>query len=180
VTAKPPPGVNWTVLVVGLAIVLPLVALFAVSFGNDPHAVPNMLEGQRAPSFQLVDLDGKPWSLEALRGKPVVLNFWSTWCGPCKQEHQILQDGARRHPEVTFLGVVYNDEPDACRRYLEKAGTSYAHLVDADGRVAIDYGVAGVPETYFIDATGTIAHKQVGPVNGPILEQLVSHLGGGR
>jgi cytochrome c biogenesis protein CcmG/thiol:disulfide interchange protein DsbE len=164
------------VLGLGALIVLPLLVLFARSFGNDPHAVPSVLEQKPAPSFALTDLDGQPWSSASLVGKPYVLNFWSTWCGPCKQEHQVLQAAAKAHPEVQFLGVIYSDEPDACRRYLEKAGTTYDHLVDAAGRVAIDYGVAGVPETFFVSADGTIVHKQVGPVTGPILESLLARI----
>ena len=167
-------GVNWTVLGIGAIIILPMLVLFARSFGNDPHAVPSVLEHTPAPAFHLVDLDGKTWSSEQLKGKPVVLNFWSTWCGPCKQEHQVLQQGAANHPEVQFLGVVYADEPEACERYLAKAGTKYQHLVDPAGRMAIDYGVAGVPETFFISPDGVIQHKQVGPVTPQLLEQLLA------
>lgn len=179
-TPKAPKGqVNWTIIGLGLAVVVPMLVLFKVSFGNDPHAVPSVLEDKSAPPFAGVDLDNQPWSLAALKGKPVVLNFWSTWCGPCKQEHAVLQEAARRHPEVQFLGVIYSDDPDACRRYLERAGTSYDHLIDDAGRIAIDYGVAGVPETFFIHPDGTIVHKQVGPVSAPLLEGLLAKTKGG-
>jgi cytochrome c biogenesis protein CcmG/thiol:disulfide interchange protein DsbE len=114
------------------------------------------------------------WTLDALKGQPVVLNFWSTWCGPCKYEHDDLQRAARQNPDVKFLGVIYSDEPDKCRRYLRQVGTAYEHLVDTSGRTAIDYGVAGVPETFFINAAGTIVHKQVGPVNARILQRLMA------
>ena len=170
--------VNRAILIGGAALVLPMLGLFAASFGNDPHAVPSVLEGTPAPAFSLTDLDGKSWSSEALVGTPMVLNFWSTWCGPCKAEHGVLQAAARRYTDVKFLGVIYSDEPEACERYLQRAGTSYEHLVDPDGRTAIDYGVAGVPETYFIDAAGTIVHKQVGPVNGPLLQSLLAKIRG--
>lgn len=169
-------GVNTTVLGIGLAMVLPMLALFYYGFDTDQRSVPSVLEKKAAPDFELVDLDGKRWSLEELRGKPIVLNFWSTWCGPCKLEHRFLQQGAVAYPEVKFLGVIYSDSADNCRRYLAKAGTTYEHLVDDQGRVAIDYGVAGVPETYFIDKDGVIAHKQVGPVNDLMLAQLVTPL----
>ena len=167
-------GVNWVVLGVGAAVTASMLWLFYSGFGTDPHAVPSVLVRQPAPAFSLVDLNGRPWSSAELKGKPVVLNFWSTWCGPCKQEHGVLQAAAARHPEIQFLGVIYSDEPDACRRYLEKAGTSYDHLVDDAGRVAIDYGVAGVPETFFIAADGTIVHKQVGPVSAQGIERLLA------
>jgi cytochrome c biogenesis protein CcmG/thiol:disulfide interchange protein DsbE len=166
-------GVNYTVLGIGFVLIAPLLALFFVSFDTNQREVPSVLVAQPAPDFTLTDLDGQSWSLEALKGKPVVLNFWSTWCGPCKAEHGFLQQAASRNPDVQFLGVIYSDEPDKCRRYLDRAGTTYDHLVDDNGRTAIDYGVGGVPETFFIDANGTIVHKQVGPVNGPILSHLL-------
>ncbi|MCB9682723.1 MAG: TlpA family protein disulfide reductase [Alphaproteobacteria bacterium] len=165
--------VNLFVLVGGLAVIVPLLVLFAVSFGNDPHEVPSVLEHTPAPQFHLQDLDGKTWDLASLRGKKVVLNFWSTWCVPCRQEHPLLQQAARLYPDVVFLGAVYSDEPAKCRAYLTREGTAYAHLVDPEGRLAIDYGVAGVPETYFIDESGVIAHKAVGPVSAPLIQSLL-------
>ncbi len=168
--------VNWGVLGLGLTLVAGLVGIMATGFGNDPRAVPNVLEGKPAPSFTLADLDGRTWTLDELRGRPIVLNFWSTWCGPCKQEHPVLLDGAARYDDVVFLGVIYADSVEASRRYLARAGSAYAHLIDPDGAVAVDYGVAGVPETYFIGADGVIAHKQVGPVSPGLLAGLVGRL----
>jgi len=168
--------VNTKVLVLGLVPVALLVTLFAVSFGNNPREVPSVLEGTPAPSFKLTTLQGEEVSLEALRGRPVVLNFWSTWCGPCKYEHPHLQAAARSYPGATFLGVVYSDTPDKAARYLQRAGTTYQHLVDPDGRAAIDYGVAGVPETFFIAPDGTIAYKAVGPVNQSMIATQLAPL----
>jgi cytochrome c biogenesis protein CcmG/thiol:disulfide interchange protein DsbE len=169
-------GVNPVVLGIGALIVLPMLALFWVSFGNDPHALPSVLEGKPAPAFELRDLDGNAVSLASLQGSPVVLNFWSTWCGPCKEEHPILLSAARNNPEVKFFGVIYADDPEKAGRYLKTAGTSYPHLVDETGHAAITYGVAGVPETFFIDAAGRIVHKQVGPVNGQMLAMMLGRL----
>jgi cytochrome c biogenesis protein CcmG/thiol:disulfide interchange protein DsbE len=182
-TPLPPPaavparrGVKWPFLVVGLAIVAALVALLASGFGHNPMEVPDERTGDMAPSFTLQDLDGKTWSLKELAGKPVVLNFWSTWCGPCKYEHPLLLAAARANPDVVFLGVVYSDDPDKARRYLAEQGAAYAHLVDPDGRVAIDYGVGGVPETFFVDTTGRIVQKIAAPlvpqVLGPLLDEI--------
>jgi cytochrome c biogenesis protein CcmG/thiol:disulfide interchange protein DsbE len=168
--------VNGVVLALGLVIVVPLVALLGSGFGNDPRAVPSVLVGKPAPGFTLRDLNGTPVSLEALRGRPVVLNFWSTWCQPCRLEHPLLQDAARAWPDVAFLGVVYNDEAEKCRRYLDKAGSAYPALIDPDGRVAIDYGVAGVPETFIVAPDGTIAHKHVGPLHGAQLRAYLTPL----
>lgn len=169
-------GVNTTVLGLGLLLVIPLLVLFAKSFGNDPHAIPSVLESKPAPTFRLTDLDGKTWSLDELKGRPVVINFWSTWCGPCKSEHGLLQASAQQNPDVTFLGIIYNDEPDACRRYLATAGTSYAHLVDDAGRTALDYGVGGVPETFFLGADGTVVRKHTGPLTPASMRALLAEV----
>lgn len=168
--------VNWKILIAGLVIVLPLVAVLASGFGNDPHALPDERTGDPAPTFALVDLDGQPWDLAALRGRPVVVNFWSTWCGPCKFEHPLLLAAAKAFPDVVFLGVIYSDETDAVRRYLQRAGAAYPHLEDPGGRLAIDYGVGGVPETFFIDRSGKIAYKQVGPLDGPTIQAQIDRI----
>jgi cytochrome c biogenesis protein CcmG/thiol:disulfide interchange protein DsbE len=161
--------VNIWVLLGGAIVVLPLLALLAQSFGRDPHAVPSVLEAGPAPAFSLVDLDGATWTLESLRGQPVVVNFWSTWCAPCKMEHPILQRAKLEWPEVTFLGVIYADDVNKARAYLDATGTTYPHLLDPGGHTAIDYGVAGVPETFFIAPNGTIALKYSGPVSVSLL-----------
>ena len=169
--------VNVPILVGGLALAVALVALLASGFGRDPHALPSMLESHPAPPFALVDLDGKPWDLASLRGRPVVLNFWSTWCQPCKLEHPLLQEAARATPEVVWLGVLYGDEPEKARRFLASGGSTYPTLVDPEGRVAIDYGVTGVPETFFVDADGVILRKVTGPLSGPALAELLGRMG---
>jgi cytochrome c biogenesis protein CcmG/thiol:disulfide interchange protein DsbE len=172
-------SINLPVLIIGTLMIVPLIALLAVSFGNNPHAVPSVLESTPATPFTLVDLDGNTVSFDDYQGKPMVLNFWSTWCGPCKQEHPILLEAARRYPDVAFVGVIYADDPEACRRYLARAGSAYPHLIDKNGGTALDYGVAGVPESFFIDRDGVIVHKQAGPVSYPILMELMQRLRGG-
>lgn len=172
--------VNLWVLGVGLSLVLVLVAILFSGFGKDPRAVPSVLDGRVAPPWTLADFEGQHVSLDGLRGTPVVLNFWSTWCGPCKYEHPILQEAQARNPDVRFLGVLYSDEPDKARRYLRGAGSAYPNLVDEGNRVAIDYGVAGVPETFFIDREGVIKHKFVGPLTWPTLNANLESIKGGR
>jgi cytochrome c biogenesis protein CcmG, thiol:disulfide interchange protein DsbE len=169
--SRSPTKVNWPILLIGLSVVAVIVVVLGSGFGNDPHAIPDARTGTMAMPWKLVDLDGKEWSLEELKGRPVVLNFWSTWCGPCKQEHPLLLDAAKKSPDIVFLGVVYSDEPDKVRRYLQKVGSAYPHLIDGDGRMAIDYGVTGVPETYFIDRSGKIVHKEGGAVYPQLLRE---------
>ena len=162
---------NRKVLLAGLAVVVPLIALLVLNLGRNPNAVDSPLIGAPAPPFALVPVDGgEPVRLDDLRGKPVVLNFWATWCVPCYQEHPLLVSAAKNlGEEVHFLGVVYQDEDERVREWLRSEGSSYPSLLDPDGKVAIAYGVYGVPETYFIDPGGTIVSKYVGALDGGTL-----------
>jgi cytochrome c biogenesis protein CcmG, thiol:disulfide interchange protein DsbE len=170
--------VNWKVLAVGAALVVPLVVLLAQGFGKDPHALPDVMTGKAAPPFALVTLDGLPVSLDAARGKPVVLNFWATWCGPCVGEHpELMQAAAQFGPRgVVFLGVLYGDDPLKAQAWLDAKGSAYPTLMDPDQRVAIDYGVAGVPETFIVGPDGMLLHKIVGPVTASQLGQALEPL----
>ncbi len=168
--------VNWKILLPGLLLVIPLLLVLWSGFGNDPHAVPDVRTGTTAPVWKLTDLDGKSWSSEELKGKPVVLNFWSTWCGPCKYEHPLLLQAAAAYPDVVFLGVIYSDEPAAVSRYLDRNGKAYAHLLDEGGHLAIDFGVTGVPETFFIDRSGLIVHKEAQALSPPTLKALLDRI----
>ncbi len=162
---------NWKILLGALLVIVPLVWLLATGFGHDPRALPSVLEGKPAASFTLPDLDGGTVSLESFRGRPVVLNFWSTWCVPCVSEHPVLQAAARGEgPDgIVFLGVLYGDEPERARRYLARAGSAYPTVVDPTGAVIVDYGVGGVPETFFVDRRGVIAAKFTGPLDAASL-----------
>jgi cytochrome c biogenesis protein CcmG/thiol:disulfide interchange protein DsbE len=163
---------NRKVLLLGLAVVVPLLGVLVVMRNRDPNTVRSPLVGRPAPAFQLTPVNGGPAvSLAALRGRPVVVNFWATWCVPCYQEHGVLLSAARAlGPKVQFLGIVYEDEPDRVQAYLKEQGSAYPTLMDADGRAAIAYGVYGVPETYFIDAQGAIVFKKVGPLDADVME----------
>jgi cytochrome c biogenesis protein CcmG/thiol:disulfide interchange protein DsbE len=176
------PRVNRKVLVAGLAIVLPLLAVLVANLGRDPHSVRSPLVGQPAPPFRLVPVGGgAPVSLESLHGKPVVINFWATWCVPCFQEHPVLVDSARSLPDVQFLGIVYEDDEAQTGEFLRQRGSAYPSLMDKDGRTAIAFGVFGVPETFFIDREGRIVEKYVGPLDrGAILSLVARARGGGR
>lgn len=166
--------VNWTILVLGLLLLGGVVGLLAVGFLYDPRRLDtDVLTGQPAPAFVLQDIEGNTVSLEDLKGRPVVINFWSTWCIPCKQEHPLLQRYPPAYPDVTFLGVIYQDKTPAVKAFLKRDPVPYATLVDAESKVAIAYGVTGVPETYFIDAEGKITYKRAGPLSeATLVEQL--------
>ena len=166
---------NRKVLLAGLVVTLPLVGLMLMSLGRDPHKMDSPLVGRKAPLFSLRPIGGgDPVTLESLRGKTVVVNFWASWCVPCVEEHPVLTAAPRRFgPDVVFLGVVYEDEEPAVQRFLAQYGSAYPSLIDDGGKVSIAYGVYGVPETYFIDADGSIVNKYVGPLRPDLLDGFV-------
>jgi cytochrome c biogenesis protein CcmG/thiol:disulfide interchange protein DsbE len=159
-------GVNRAVLVAGLLVVSPLLALLILNLGRDPHLVASPLVGRAAPPFSLPSVDGgAPVSLDGLAGRPAVINFWATWCIPCLDEHAVLIEAARSSQgDAHYLGIVYEDDADRVRAFLRQRGAAYPSLLDADGKTAIAYGIFGVPETFFVDARGRIASKHVGPL----------------
>jgi cytochrome c biogenesis protein CcmG, thiol:disulfide interchange protein DsbE len=171
--AAPPRGVlNRRVLLVGLVFVIPLLLVLLLNLGRDPHTVRSPLVGRAATPFALAPVGGgAPVNLESLRGRPVVLNFWATWCAPCIQEHPALQSMAAARPDVAFLGVVYQDEEARIREFQQRYGSAYPSLLDPDGKTAIAYGIAGVPETFFIDTKGTIVAKVSLPLSADEIRQ---------
>jgi cytochrome c biogenesis protein CcmG, thiol:disulfide interchange protein DsbE len=176
VDGPPRPRFNTRVLVMGAVVVLPLLVILVLNIDRNPHSVRSPLVGREAPPFSLVPVGGGPSvSLESLRGRPAVLNFWATWCVPCFQEHAALTSAARTMGhDVQFLGIVYQDEEEGIQAYLRRQGQAYPSLMDSDGKVAIAYGVFGVPETYFIDGNGRITDKYVGPLDPPTIATLVA------
>ena len=120
-----------------------------------------------APLFTLERLDGKgDLALESLRGKTVVLNFWASWCGPCRDEMPLLQQGSERWRDrsVVFVGIDIDDLRSDARSFLERFGVTYANVYEGKSSTVGRYGVTGVPETYFIDAAGKIFYRIAGPV----------------
>lgn len=166
---------NRTVLFVGITLAAVLVAILSLGLGRNPNAIRSPLIGKPAPSFALREVGtGRAIDISSLRGKPVVLNFWATWCQPCWQEHPVLVANARNlQPNVQFLGVVFQDEESKILGFLNERGSSYPTVVDDKGKTAIAYGVGGIPETFFIDANGVVAAKYTGPMT---TEALQSHL----
>lgn len=178
-------------MLLGLLITLPMVALLAFGLSRDPRVIPSPLPGRDAPEFRLAVLDttppysvrdpgsGEPIHLTELRGDVVVVNFWASWCLACRDEHGPLSRAAARYQDdgVHFFGVLYNDTPGSAVRWIERmGGQTYPTLLDPRSGTAIEYGLYGVPETFFIGRDGRVAHKQVGPVTSELISHWVERL----
>lgn len=144
-----------------------LVVVFAVGLHRDPRLLPSALIDRPAPDFALPGLGSEGTGLQRgdLGGGIKLVNFFASWCVPCRTEHQELMALAK-DPGVALYGIVYKDSPEQARRFLDMLGNPYRRIgVDRDGRTAIDFGVYGVPETYVVDARGRIRYRQVGPLS---------------
>lgn len=162
-----------------LVAVMGIVALLGFGLTRNPNDVPSPLVGTLAPAFELESLDGgAKIGLADLGGRPVVLNFWASWCLACIQEHPALVRAWERYRDqgVEMLGVVYQDTPGNARRYIRERGGGWTNLLDPGTRTAIDYGVYGIPETFFIDEAGLITHKHIGPVTDEVLTREIDAL----
>ena len=169
-------------LLAPLAIFVVICAFLLVGLWRDPREVPSPLIGKPAPAFRLAELhgSGKVRGKEDMLGQVWLLNVWASWCVSCRDEHPVLVEFAKRNV-VPIYGLNYKDKPDDALAWLKQFGDPYtASIVDRDGRVGIDYGVYGVPETFVIDKAGVIRYKQIGPITPaalqnkilPLIEQL--------
>src|SRR5687767_5328853 len=161
--------------IVPLALFLGLAAFFAVGLMRDPRMVPSPLIDKPAPSFRLEQLHepARAFTPEDMKGKVWLLNVWASWCASCRIEHPLLVDMARSKM-VTIVGLNYKDKRDDAKAWLGKFGDPYAVSAwDIEGRVGIDYGVYGAPETFLIDKQGVIRYKQIGPITPEALEKQI-------
>lgn len=163
------------VLWLPLAMVLLLGVVFYTLVGRDPHLVPSALIGRPVPEFDLPPVKGRQLGLSStdLRGGVSLVNVFASWCVACRAEHPLLMHLSETG-RVTIHGIDYKDRPDDGARWLDTMGDPYRRTgADLDGRVALDWGVYGVPETYVIDPAGRIAFKQIGPITPEILNQTI-------
>jgi cytochrome c biogenesis protein CcmG/thiol:disulfide interchange protein DsbE len=156
-----------------LALFLVLAGFLAAGLGLNPREVPSPLVGRMAPAFSLPTLTGTRFSPADMKGRVWLLNVWASWCVSCLEEHPVLLELARSG-DVPLVGLDYKDAGADARRWLAQHGDPYQlSATDADGRVGIDYGVYGVPETYIIDKAGAIRYKRVGPLTPQVLQSTV-------
>ena len=157
-----------------------IIGLFYAGLGRDPRSIPSVLVGKEAPSFSGPDVQsGEILALDAYKGKVIVLNFWASWCQECRLEHQNLlaiNGQFRNYPDFVMLGIDYQDQPGDAIGFLNSFGSTYPHVRDIKGTIAIDYGVYGVPETFIIDSHGVIRFKYVGPIVGPVYSQITDQI----
>lgn len=162
-----------------IVLVLALLGLFALFYQGlwgDPRRIPAVLIGTTAHALEGPDVvSGARISWDQFRGKVVLVNFWASWCQECKLEHQNLltiQERFQKDPHFVMLGVNYQDKVEDAQQYLNTHGSSFRHVRDVKGLLAIDYGVYGVPETFVIDQQGIIRYKWIGPVTGEAYTRL--------
>ena len=169
----------------GLALPLLIFAALAGLFwfalqGGDPSRLPSAMIGKPVPDFTLPPLDGLTTDAgpvpsfgpkELTNGKPTLVNVFASWCVPCQEEHPVLMALSKR-PDVRLYGINYKDDASGARRFLGRHGNPYQRVgVDRSGRVGIDFGVYGVPETYVIGGDGKIAYRHVGPLTEQDVKQ---------
>ena len=178
-------------MLLGLVITVPFIALLAWGLDRDPRFIPSPLPGREAPNFALPTMEttgefsvrepgpGEVVDLSELRGSVVVVNFWASWCLSCRSEHVPLSRLAAQYSgqDVQFFRILYNDRAGNAASLIDRmGGQSYPTLLDSRSGTAIRYGLTGVPETFFIARDGTVAHKQVGPVDHNLIIQWVDRL----
>jgi cytochrome c biogenesis protein CcmG/thiol:disulfide interchange protein DsbE len=157
-----------------------LVGFLAVGLNRDPHEVPSPLVGKQAPAFELPQLADpqKTFSPESMKGQAWILNVWASWCVACREEHPVLVELGKLGV-APIVGLDYKDKREDAMNMLARQGNPYVlSAFDANGRVGIDYGVYGVPETYVIDKAGVIRFKHIGPITMDLLNKRIIPLMG--
>jgi cytochrome c biogenesis protein CcmG, thiol:disulfide interchange protein DsbE len=177
---------NWILLGTGLPVFGLLGLLVWASLGNGGGGAFGVnqefgrvsVEARPAAQFRLETLDGAPVSLSDLEGKVVLVDFWASWCAPCREEAPILRQVYQEYADrpVEFVGINIWDRRDEAVRYVDAFQMPYPNGIDESGSIAIDYGVRGIPEKYFIDTQGVVRQKFVGPMRADALREALDRL----
>ena len=160
-------------------IILGFISLLALGLVSDPKLVPSPLVGKPAPDFTITSLDGKSsLTLSDLKGKPVILNFWASWCVPCRVEAPFLESAWRAYGDrgVVFIGVDIQDSERDALAYIREFDVTYPNGTDTKGRITVSYGVSGIPVTFFVDKKGIVVRRWVGALKHQQLIDWVNEL----
>jgi cytochrome c biogenesis protein CcmG/thiol:disulfide interchange protein DsbE len=158
-----------------LALFLVLAVFLAIGLNRDPHEVPSPLINKPAPAFEIPQLSesNQSFSPASMKGQVWILNVWASWCVACREEHPVLVELAKSKM-APIIGLDYKDKREDALAMLAKQGNPYLlSAFDSNGRVGIDYGVYGVPETYVIDKAGIIRFKHIGPITMDLLNKKI-------
>lgn len=149
--------------------------IFASLLGSGTSNTPRL--GFIAPDFELLDLSGKPVRLSDLRGTPVMINFWATWCNPCRIEMPLIQAAAQQNPKMVVLAVNADESVQTVQSFVEKMGLSFPILLDPESKVQIMYQVQGLPTSFFVDEDGIIKGIQIGVLSEERLSENLEKIG---
>jgi cytochrome c biogenesis protein CcmG, thiol:disulfide interchange protein DsbE len=163
---------RWALVV---AAIVPLLLLGVLGLAIAVRGTPTTI-GSVAPDFTLVDLEGAEVRLSDLRGRPVIVNFWASWCGPCVEEFPLLRTAADEHADdgLVVLGIVYQDRSESARAFMANHGGTWQALMDPGETVARAYNIFAPPETYFVGRDGRIAARHIGQFTAASLEDAVA------
>jgi cytochrome c biogenesis protein CcmG/thiol:disulfide interchange protein DsbE len=158
-------------LVITFLVIAPILALLAFGFTRDAKYIRSPLLAKPAAPFTVTLFDGKKVALEDLRGKAVFLNFWASWCTPCRDEARDLEAAWQKvkDKDRVFLGVALQDNDKDSREFLKEFDVTYPNGKDESGKIAVDYGTWGIPESFFIDPQGRITYKHVGGIRAALV-----------
>jgi len=173
---------RWIALAVG-AGVCALAVVLALTLSSDPQAEANTsrLVGQQVPEFSVEGLDGEPITSASLAGKTVLVNFWNSWCIPCREEHDALKswyEANRNDSSVVLLGIVREDRRKDALEWVDEKGVDWPVGFDPGGKASLDFGTRGQPETYAIGPDGVVVASKFGPVTPAVLDQMVAYAQG--
>jgi len=164
---------------VGAAVApLLILAAWGAVLLSGPTAPPVVRIGDPAPAFVLADLDGNPVSLEDLHGRPVIVNFWASWCGPCVEEFPLLAEAAAAHERdgLVVVGIVFRDRSEAARDFLSRMGATWPAAMDPGESVATRFGIVWPPDSFFVDRDGVVVSRQIGQLSAADLERGLAQI----
>ena len=172
---------NKTILIIPF-IILTAICLFFLIYillGKNPNDPPSALLNKNLPSFSSINLydEEEVFLSDSLKGNYTLINFFASWCTPCRAEHHLFFKIKNEIPELYILGFSHKDDLDDSKKYLEEEGNPYSFVgIDRDGKIAFDFGVFGLPETFIINKNGEIIYKHTGPITKKIIEDEIAIL----